>query len=78
MCRIILSSMACAPVQYFSALSDIRKDFRKKFVGHIMCVVTFFKAFSEICLILRTVQQDIIINVHMSSCKSPVNELDFS
>jgi len=76
--RIILSSMACFPLQYFSTLSDIRQDFRKKVVGHIMCAVIFLKALSEIRLTLRIIQRDIIINVRISSRKSPVNELEFS
>ena len=76
--RIILSSMACLPVQYFSILSDIRQDFREKSFGNAMCVVIFFKALSEICLTLRIIRPNIIINVHMSSPKSPVNELEFS
>ena len=76
--RIILSSMACLPLQYFSILSDIRQDFREKVVGHKICVVIFFKALSEICLTLRIIQRDVIINVYMSSRKSPINELEFS
>ena len=46
--------------------------------GHTMCVVIFFKALSEICLTLRIIQWDIIINVHMPSRKSPAKELEFS
>ena len=46
----------------------------KKVAEHQMCVVIFFAAFPEICLNLRVIQRDIIINVHMSSSKAPVNE----
>ena len=76
--RIILSSTACLPLQYFSTLSNMRQDFRKKVAGHKMCVLIFFKAFSEICLTLRIIHRDIIINVRMSSRKSPVNEHELS
>jgi len=43
-----------------------------------MCVVIFLRALSEICLTLRIIQGDIIINARMSSRKSPVNEIEFS
>jgi hypothetical protein len=72
MCRIILSSVACLAVPYFSTLSHKRHDFRKKVIEHKMCVLTFSTILSETLLILRRIQRDIIINIHRSSCTLPV------
>jgi hypothetical protein len=65
--HIILSSVACLAVPYFSTLSHIRHDFREiKFIEHKMCVS------SETLFILRRIQLDIIINVHRFSREVPV------
>jgi hypothetical protein len=45
MCPIILSSVACLALQYFSTLSHKRQDFREKVIKHKMCVLFFSTTF---------------------------------
>ena len=76
--RIMLLSLACLAVPYFSTLSYKRHDFRKKKLFNIKCVFWFsVRRFSETCRILRRIQRD-IINVHMSFVKWPLFLSDFS
>jgi hypothetical protein len=70
--RIILSSVACLAVPNVSTLSHKRYDFRKNVTEHKLCVLISLQLLSETFLIIRRIQQDIIINVHRSSCKVPV------
>ena len=67
---IILSPVSCPALPYFSTLSNKRRDYREKDIGHKMCAVIVFTALVRKFLILRIIQQDNIINVHMSVCLS--------
>jgi len=42
---IILPSVACPPLLYFSTLSHKQHDFRQKEIEHKKCVVIFFTNF---------------------------------
>jgi hypothetical protein len=71
--RIILPSVACLAVQYFSRLSQERHDFwGNKVIGHKMRVLIFSTNLSETFLILRKSERGSVTNVHRSSCKVPV------
>jgi hypothetical protein len=72
--HIILSSVACLAVQYFSTWFHKGHDSQgKKNPLNIKCVFWFsLQLLSERFFILGTVQQDIIIHIHMSSCEIPV------
>jgi hypothetical protein len=67
--RIILSSVACLALPYFSTLSHKRQDFGKHVPEHQMWVLTFSPNFPETFLILRRIEREIIINLHKPSCK---------
>ena len=70
--RIILSSVACLAVPYFSTLSHKRHDFLKKVIEHKMCSDFFLELFSETFLIVGRIEIDFIVYVHRSSCKVSV------
>jgi hypothetical protein len=71
--RIILSSVACLAVPYFSTLSHKQHDFlKKKVFKHKMCVLNFSTNLFETFLILRRIHRDIITNVHRSLCEVSV------
>ena len=58
--RIVLSSVPCSAVPYFSTLSHKRHDFRKNVIEHKMCALIFSTNLSETFLVLRRIQRDII------------------
>ena len=68
MYHITLLSVGCPTLPYSSTFSLKRHDFRKKIIEHKM-FFDFFPKFSEIFLILRIIQQDIVMNMLWSSCK---------
>jgi hypothetical protein len=71
--RIILPSVTCQTLPYFSTLSHERHDLRRKKLLNIKCMIWFpLQLLSETFLILRRIQWDTIINVHRSSGKVPV------
>jgi hypothetical protein len=45
MLRIVLPSVACPALPYFSTLSHKRHDFREKVIEHKMCVLIFSTSF---------------------------------
>jgi hypothetical protein len=58
---IILSSVACLDLQYFSILSHEGHDFRKKIIEHKMCVWFSLHLLSEIVLIQRRIERCSVI-----------------
>ena len=80
MCHIILSSLTCLSLTCLSTLSHKWNDFKKKkkVIGHKMCVWIFCAPLSETFLILRRIEQDIIINAHTFHAKYPLFLSDFN
>jgi len=72
--RIVLSSVACPALPHFSTLSHKRHDFRKSGIEN---KIFFSVQLSEIFLILRRTERDIVVNVPTSSCKVPVTLVRF-
>jgi hypothetical protein len=58
----ILSAASLAP-PHFSTLSLKQHDFWKKVTEHKKCVLIFLTTLFETFLILRKLQQDVVINV---------------
>ena len=68
--RIILSSVACLDVPYFSTLPHKQHDFGEKVTEYKMCVLILSTILSEIFFILRRNERDMIKNVYRSaSCE---------
>jgi len=72
-CKAYVPSVTCLALPYFSTLSHKHYNFWKKELLNIKCVFWFsLQLSSETSLFLRRIRQDIIINMHMPSCKVPV------
>jgi len=67
-CRLCPVRLCCIFPHYLTNGTILRKQVIK----HKVCVLIFSINLSEIFLILRRIQRDIITNVHRSSCKVPV------
>jgi hypothetical protein len=57
---------------HFFALFHKWNDFREKFIEHKTVFSFSLQLLSEIFLVLRRVQRDLVINVHTVSCKVAV------
>jgi hypothetical protein len=76
--RIILSFVACLTLPYFPVSSQ-QHDSRKKKLLDIKCVFWFsLQHLSDIFLILRETELDMIINLYWSSVKYPLISSDFN
>ena len=69
---VISSSSACLTLPYVPTLYHKWHNFRKNNIEHKNVFWFSLQVLSAACLILKRNQQDITINVHMSSCKVPV------
>ena len=68
--HVILPSVACPALPYFSALSHKTHDFRgKKVIEHKMCLDFLHSFLSLACPVLRRIKPHIITRVCRSSCK---------
>jgi len=75
---VILSSMACLALPYFSKLSHNFLILCKKVIEHKMYVLFFsLQILLETFLVLRKIQWDTTINVCRFSCKIPINLIRF-
>ena len=78
MLHYYIVTVAYLALPYFSTLSHKMHDFRKKkVIEHKIMVLFSIQLLSETFLILRTIQSDIIINVHRSSRKVLVIRVTF-
>ena len=73
-------AVMCGLTDYtvFLTLSNKQHDFRKKKMEHKMCVFVLSVTLSEIFIILRRSDRDVIRNVYRSSCKVPLLLFDFN
>jgi hypothetical protein len=76
--HITLPFVARPAVSYFSALSHKPHDFQENVPEGNMCVFVSSTTLSEMFLILRRIEQDIIINVHRSTCEVYLPLSDFN
>jgi hypothetical protein len=60
--------VTCLAVPYFSILSHKQHSSHGEVTDYKMCFLIFSKIVSENSLILRRIQQEIITNLHQSSC----------
>ena len=74
---IILSSVACPVVPYFSTLSYKPQEFRKKLIKRKMFVLIFSTNTAETFLVVSKIQFNIIINVRRFPCKVPATLVKF-
>ena len=72
MLHIILSSVVCMDIPYFSTLSDKRYDFLKNVTEDKKYILVFSKNSFELLFILRRNERDIIINLRRFACEVPV------
>jgi hypothetical protein len=61
-------SMACLTLPYYSILSHKWHSSHAEVIDHAMCILIFSKILSQNSLILRRIRQEIIMNLHRSSC----------
>jgi hypothetical protein len=70
--HIKLSSVACLALMHVFTLSHKQHNFWKKVTDRKACVLIVSVPLSATILILSSIQQDIIINVHSSSGTVPI------
>ena len=75
-CRIILPSLFCPALQYFSTLYHKRRNYQIRY-GARDVILLSVQLSSETFLTLRIILRDTIIYGLRSSCKVPVNLVRF-
>jgi hypothetical protein len=70
-CACMVSSVACPALQCLSKLSHKRHDFRKKVIEYKIVIRVYLQHLSEIFVILRRNEREMIKNVYWSSHKVP-------